>query len=328
MRYTFVTVVYELELGLLELQAKSFELYLPRDLVYEIIVINNSPKSLSPNMQEQLISAYGHHADSVRILNIHEFASIPLVGGWRSQQIAKLKIANLVTTPRYVVLDAKMVLLHPLSRDFLEAPDGRALAKIESFADHKMRPALEKALIYMRLDIKEHVSGFMDTLVPFVFYTKLVQEMILDIESRCRRSFETEFVRYELTEFFLYGAWLVASGRQLEALYSFNMRYTLHIFRSACEQKNLVSAIERINALRDPFFSIHRDALIQFGIGRKLLIAEFWASKGIFESERAGIEFFDDFQRQYRKSASRARTKLFVTRSMTVWRRVMRKIFD
>ncbi len=135
-KYSFVTVVYEVEFDLLALQARSMQRYCPEKMIDSIVVIDNSLHPLPRDKKLRLIAEYGRFAKFVRILRAEEIARIPETKGWTAQQILKLMVATHVETERYVILDAKNHFVFSLTPEFLEAPDGRARINVYGYESH------------------------------------------------------------------------------------------------------------------------------------------------------------------------------------------------
>src|SRR6185437_12861425 len=134
--YTFVTVVFEDELDLMLLQARSIQIHGTRDVIEKILVIDNSRRGLPSTWQTRLFQEYGQFADRVQIIRSHDLASIPRAKGWITQQILKLAVSTRILTDRYVLLDCKNHLVHPLTRAYLEAEDGRPRTHLHSYSSH------------------------------------------------------------------------------------------------------------------------------------------------------------------------------------------------
>ena len=135
-RLTFVSVVFESEVALLHLQARSMDLYVPDEWVEQIIIIDNTARGLSGATTHALRSMLGVHAGHLRVLRPDDICQVPRTIGWRSQQVLKLCVAGLITTDSYVVLDAKNHFIAPVARDFFVAPDGRARVAACGFESH------------------------------------------------------------------------------------------------------------------------------------------------------------------------------------------------
>ena len=208
----FVTVVFESERLLLELQARSIAIFLVPELVAEIVVIDNSKCGLGVDARSRLLAEYGPLAPLVRFLRPADICDVPATTGWRSQQVFKLAVAGQLTSQRYVVLDAKNHFVAVPDLGYFEAPDGRARVNTYGYENHPLRPAFENVMKYLSLDPKAYLDRFTATVTPFVMDVPLVKAMMADIAQRGGTSFAKEFVANDLLEFFLYSGWIIHYG--------------------------------------------------------------------------------------------------------------------
>lgn len=149
-RYSFVTIWFEGDAGLLDLQARSMRQYC-RDLIEEIIIVDNSSQGAT-RWQGGLLHQYGDLANQVQFIHAADIAAIPKqTDGWLSQQVLKIKIAYVVRSDRYVALDAKNHLVSALTREFLESSTGQPRTNGYSYVDQPMLEYLERTLDYLGL---------------------------------------------------------------------------------------------------------------------------------------------------------------------------------
>lgn len=321
----FVSVVFESEMLLLTLQARSMATYLPASGPREIIVIDNSARGMSAATTERLMAEYGALSGLVRILRPKDIRDLPSTTGWRSQQILKLCVAEHVGPERYVVLDAKNHFVRPVREDFFQAPDGRPRVTAHGYRDHPLRPDLENVLAYMKLDPAQHLDHFSTTITPFVLDRSVVLSMIDGIEARSGKSFESEFVRYDLTEFFLYSAWILAGGQDLDEFYDFQPVPSPNVWPGSADSSGVLAAVSRAEAGPSPLFSVHRTALARLTDDSVLLLAEFWVAIGLFPSVDEARAFVADFRRVFEKERMRRRARELPRRVRALPRRIRRR---
>ena len=144
---TFVVVVFEAEVDLLLLQARSFVRHCDPALVDQIIIFDQSRPALSAKWQRRIVDAFGPFADLVRI-----FPAQGETDGWTQQQILKLTAAEQVQTDYYVALDAKTHLTAPLARSAFFGADGRAHLRRYSYLGHPMESKVRTTLNWLSLD--------------------------------------------------------------------------------------------------------------------------------------------------------------------------------
>ena len=77
----FVTVVFESEVHLLRLQARSMALFLDRAMTGRLVVIDNSVHGLRRRERERLLLEYGDLAGRVSFVRPHEICDLPRAVG-------------------------------------------------------------------------------------------------------------------------------------------------------------------------------------------------------------------------------------------------------
>ena len=292
--YTLVTVVFEKEYDLLLLQARSLRLFAPRDLFATILVIDNSAAGMPEPVRQRLLTEYGDLASAVRIMSRADFAIATKGHGWSTQQVLKILAAEIVTTDRYVVIDAKNHFVAPLERRHFQAPDGRARMTMIAYRRHALGAHLERVLAFVGLDPAAFVDRFPQTRTPFIFDTAAVRRMTDELARREGETFEALFIRHGFTEFFLYSAWLLKTPGAFEALYSvedFELPGVWKHYADADGCRRTIASLDRAMA---PVFGIHRDALALLDRRARAVVAAFWAERGLFPSREAGEAFMRD----------------------------------
>lgn len=319
---TFVSVVFEGEYGLLELQARSMATYLDPDAVAGLVVIDNSARGMPAPVRADLLSAYGELANAVRVLRPHEICRVPGTIGWRAQQVLKLSVANHVSTDHFVVLDAKNHFIHAADSALFVASDGRARVTAHSYERHTLRPALEHVLTYLGIDPIAHLGRFTGTITPFTFDTTLVTSMLSDIEDRSGRPFADEFVANELTEFFLYTGWLLAGGRTFNDVFAVNQAPWPVVWPGSLDRGGVGEAIAHACERGSPGFGVHRKALARLDRRNAGALAAFWTGRALFPSADAAERFIAEFRRTYRRARVAKQVRELPHRARRVPRRL------
>jgi len=325
-RLVFVTVVFEPEYLLLWLQARSMAAFLPDELVEEIVVIDNSARSMPARIREQVLGEYGPLSAKVRILRPRDICPIPRTVGYRSQQVLKLSVAGNISTERYVVLDAKNHFVAAVGRGLFEAPDGRARLGTNSYESHRLRPRLEHALQYLGLNPRAYVQQFTTTVPPFVFVTAVVKSMIDDIERRSGRSFPREFDANALTEFFLYAAWIVANDGSLDDIYELQPASQPYVWAKTADRDGVERAIQAATDARSAVFAVHRLALSRLDADSARALSDFWVSRGLFSTRGEAERFIVEFSRAYQRAELHARVRDLPRRARGLPRYLRRKL--
>ena len=123
---TIVTVVFEPELPLLELQAKSMARFLDPAYAARIIVLDNTAKGMSDRVWNRLWRSYGALGGSVELVSGKSLSGGVEAAGWYSQQVLKLAVSGIVETPTYLTLDSKNHFVRAAGATDFEAANGRA----------------------------------------------------------------------------------------------------------------------------------------------------------------------------------------------------------
>ena len=308
-KLSFVTVVFESEVDLLILQARSMDRYLDPGLLQELVVIDNSARGMRPTHVARLRQEYGKHAEALRVLRPHDIAAVPRSVGWQAQQVLKLAVARLLSTRHYVALDAKNHLVAPVERSFFLSPEGKPRVNAYSYENHPLRRGLERVLRYVGLEPADYVQWFTATVTPFVLETAQVDSLIADVERASGRAFADEFVNADLLEFFLYSAWTVSRGAPLDQHFDLHQVFCPNIWRGDSSTGAVRSAISRAQDEPTPFFSVHRRALARLDDEALALLSEFWTSRSLFPSEPEARDFLQAFRRSFKAGERRRKLR-------------------
>lgn len=292
MTYSILTVAHGVDHGLLTLQARSLALYCPADLVHEIVVIENFDAGQTLDWRKPLLLEYGRLASKVRFIPAAEVGPIPPGhGGWWVQQILKITAARVISSPRYLVLDAKNHLTRPLDLSFLETATGVPKLNGYGFEHHSLRDALIRALVYFEIEPEPFVRHFARTSTPYLMLTEVCRDLIRYVETREGVPFGEAFLGRRLTEFFLYAGFLQAQGR-LQTTYSMTQPFCPQIWGFS---SGLHGVNEALTKARDPasgpFLAVHRLALTEMQMPARAALADFWQEVKLFPTLQAGILF-------------------------------------
>ncbi|WP_413319371.1 hypothetical protein AA0Z99_03150 [Agrococcus sp. 1P02AA] len=305
---TFVTVVFEPELGLLRLQARSMARFLDPECVAALIVLDNCAGGMPARAQRSVRSALGPVLGArVRFVRTAELGVLAQAQGWRSQQAAKLLIARSVDTRHLVVLDAKNHLIAPAGADAFVDGAGRPRGGTHPYRAHPLRADLERTLRYLGASdavVEAALDDFPPTSTPFVLDVELARAMLDDVEHGAGRSFAEEFERAQLLEFFLYSGWSIlragrapVTGEPIPAPIVWPGRADVAGARAA------IAEAERTGAA---WFAVHRRVLARADRAALALIVEFWSSRGLM-STRDGASFVRRFRAAFVPSMLRSR---------------------
>jgi hypothetical protein len=295
MDFTIVTVAHSIDLPLLKLQARSLDRYLTRDFVREIIVVDNSQGSASLD-RSTLLPQYGDLP--VRIIDASVIAPMPKASGWFTQQVYKLLISRHIWSKYYLMLDAKNHLVAPLTLPMLQAPDGRLCIRQYDYLKHPLKRYLLRCCDYFGID-QQVVNNFLPTVTPFTARTYWVRKLVTHIE-RNGQPFMQTFLAAKVTEFFLFGTYLLHLGHKLEDHYEFTPWINDGVWREHTDWisdgvwKNHTNEVMQQKITELPprcFFGIHRAAFKNMDETTLNMVASFWYGRKLFDSYRDALRF-------------------------------------
>jgi Family of unknown function (DUF6492) len=293
MTYTLVTVAHKLDYPLLQLQARSLARYLSPDFMDEIFVVADEGLRGSREWQKPLLTDYGYLADKVHFLDASDVAAIPNnIDGWRSQQIMKLMVARVVSSDRYMVLDAKNHLVFPLSPEFYENGD-RIRSMHMNYEALEFRPYLESSLRYFGIAEDGMIRSFLPTITPFIFPTQVVNALIAHTVQREQVPFPLAFGNLRTTEFFLFGGYLCWSPGGIGEFYDMSGPACPVIWpQTAVDgQADVESVAARVEHEHLPFFTVHRKAFPLLDEGSKQVLAALWVRRHLFDDVQHALRF-------------------------------------
>lgn len=210
-----ITVVYQKELPLLEIQARSIDLHVSPQIINSIIVVVNDHQDVC-----DLIDAswYGQHQNLVKII----LAPKTKLSGWDSQQLHKLATAGSSTQEWTMILDAKTWFVNDLNIDLLFDDSNRAYhctaRNFTAFNDE-----LVFTEQFFQTSTNQTIIG--PAGVPFMFHTKTVRSLIQSIENISDLPFDQWFVEHvadppRITEFVLYSVYVLYKYGTYNYLYA------------------------------------------------------------------------------------------------------------
>jgi hypothetical protein len=259
-----VTVVFEPELEVLQLQARSLALFV-KDIDSIVVVVN----------QDQVCRidtrwwGINQHKVTVMHRNIFGYGWSP--NGWVSQQALKLLTSSQCASKWAIILDAKTIFVSDFELDEIRPTVGA----LDIYPVFEPSQQIVNQLFDIDLQAQLGPGG-----VPFVINTDQVQQMIGWIEQKVEKPFATWFQEQgRLTEFLLYSGWLQYHTGSLDRLY--NVNHTDMIPCNLCHSE--VGAFDRKfeEMQKSTTVSIHRNAWSHLSTEQQAQYTDFLASRGI-----------------------------------------------
>lgn len=213
-----ITVVYKTEIPLLEIQAKSIDIYFQNSQLNSIKIIINDDDDVV-NLIDK--SWWGKFSDKVNVIPISIFGYKVRIKGWENQQLLKILGAGRSTAEWSVVLDAKTFFVKNVTPNLLIDDSGRVCAN-SLLPQSVFESAINFVEDFFQIKLEKIIGPGG---VPFFFHTATVREMILECEKRSQQPF-IEFFQQNvcypnlITEFYLYSAFVKYKHGSFSQLYA------------------------------------------------------------------------------------------------------------
>lgn len=279
-----VVVAFTGELKLLQLQARSIRLYADFELIrtIHICVHDQFSEIFVWHFRQKILQEYGRFAPKVNLVDCRTlFGRKIRKPAWWSQQPAKLLAARLVQTENYLVLDCKNHLIRQLTFSKIYDEHGRMKMPLHGLHE-PYRQTFIRACQYFGLKDAPNIESALPTITPFLFNTKIVRELLSEVESREDYSFYDFFMRERYTEFYFYLAFILASKIPLNRIYSDCSRIAVTFFdESLASQKIMTNNDDALKKGNVYSLGLHRRAIINGSADFKKQIMDYWLKFGL-----------------------------------------------
>jgi hypothetical protein len=275
-----VTVVFDEELPVLQVQAQSIDLFCEDLGIKNIYVIVNDQDSL---VQQIDTAWWGRYQRRVHIVPRSMFGTSYVDNGWVSQQVLKLLGASLSHNHWSMILDAKTLITDSMSVDmFVISPGQSTLGRFPIQTVFEPSAKITGDLFDIKLDHVIAPAG-----VPFLFHNLTVRQMIAEIENRTGQHFPEWFQQQGmLTEFILYSGYVQYKHQDLASMYVGTNK--LNVCNNVCHSE--VSMFDaKLNSVlnqRTLAMGVHRNAWTQLSIEQQKAYVKYLESLGL---DRASI---------------------------------------
>ncbi|MDQ0820245.1 hypothetical protein QFZ79_002539 [Arthrobacter sp. V4I6] len=276
-----VTITFEGDVRLTVLQILSVDRLLDHSSIGRYIVVLNGQNNaqlealLKTNTESRIAPGLAAKIDYVKaptLLPGHNSR------GWRGQQLLKLVVANHLAARYYLLLDAKNHFVHrTLVRDFFTET---AIKTFRRAAPQIYYSHIKKSFGAFAAEDRagEYTESAMPTVTPYLMDAGLVRGMMSELESKyAGRAFEDLFEK-ELsgtTEFFLYCAYLVATGQ--ESLYEDSAPMVVTLFTKwPQDHKDVMRLVNSAISNKVAMFGLHRRRLPQLNDEQRDSIVKLW----------------------------------------------------
>ena len=191
------TVVFDAELDVLKLQARSIELYCKDIGLKNIFAMVNDSSQVDPAWS-------GTFADRVRVIPRDKFGCAWSDNGWVSQQALKILGAAMSDNAWCMIVDAKTLFVRPVKLDQVLVDGRAATGSMPIYPVFDTSRNITNKLFDIDLPAQLGPGG-----VPFFVEPSLTREMIREVEHRTGQDFSDYFQQQGmLTEFILYSGYV------------------------------------------------------------------------------------------------------------------------
>ncbi|AJP72613.1 DUF6492 family protein [Sphingomonas hengshuiensis] len=289
------TVVYEPEIALLKLQARSIQKFFRhRDIGKIYIIVNEmAPEATYSALKRFVVDEYGELLSQVEVIPASHLMR-PHVGesGWRTQQSLKLLVSIYMENDHYLLLDAKNHFVRPVSiRNFFDPATG--LMRSSRVGNHgALDHYLQNSLNYFGIEPRDF-SLPMTT--PYMMSTNIAQSLVQYVEQREGVKFD-DFMHgseHNVTDLFLYYAYIEFLLGGAEKFYRFGPRNSKLMFAHFASTPSQVDRV--LGALEDSkilSFGLHRNCVAALTETDRARIIAFWVKQALFATEADARGFF------------------------------------
>jgi hypothetical protein len=263
------TVVFDTELDVLKLQARSIELYCQNIGLKNIFVMINDSSRVDP-------AWYGAFADRVKIVPRSTFDCEWSDNGWVSQQVLKILGSAMSNNAWCMIVDAKTLFVRPVNLDQVLVNGCAATGSMPIYPVFDASRNITNQLFDIDLPAQLGPGG-----VPFFVEPSLTRDMIAEVERRTGQVFGNYFQQQgRLTEFILYSGYVWYRDQ------SFDRRYhsQSNIYPANLCHSETGIFDSKFNTMRQPdtlTVSIHRNAWTQLTEQQQQKYHELLIARGI-----------------------------------------------
>ena len=263
------TVVFDAELDVLKLQARSIELYCQDIGLKNIFVMVNDSSPVDPTW-------YGSFADHVRVVPRSDFDCDWSDNGWVSQQVLKLLGAAQSNNAWCMIVDAKTLFVRPVKLNQVLVDGRAATGSLSIYPVFEPSQRITNQLFDIELPAQLGPGG-----VPFFVEPSLTRELIAEVEHRTGQLFGNYFQQQGmLTEFILYSGYVWYRDQSFDKRYHSQSRI---MPANLCHSETGIfdSKFRTMNQSDTLTISIHRNAWAKLSTEQQQQYHDLLAKRGI-----------------------------------------------
>jgi hypothetical protein len=209
-----ITVVFQDELPVLKLQAKSIELFCQQLDLNKIVVVINDDNLDTSSID---ISWWGKFSDRVVIVHRNSWNVSYSDDGWLTQQLLKMLATDRCQSKWSLVLDAKTIFVrNAIAKEIFDDQQRPCVGVLDIYPVFEPSRTIINQLF--NIDLKQQLGPGG---VPFFFNNEMIKEMIFTIQDLKQQSFSEWFQEQGMvTEFMLYSGFIIRSFGNYTNLYN------------------------------------------------------------------------------------------------------------
>ncbi len=189
--------------------------------------------------------------------------------------------------------------MRPLLPSFVRNDAGQLRVRGYSYLGHPLYPYLMTVLEHFRLP-PATADFFPSTVPPFPIDRSVALEIKAYAEREGRTTLGEFMVKNQLTEFFLYSAYLLANER-LERLYEVHRVPYPVVWKSESDRRSCEDLVAVSRSSESPFFGVHRRAVGEMDGEAMTVLARYWQECRLMPSTKAGLAHLRAVRRRQRK---------------------------
>jgi hypothetical protein len=341
--FTFATVVFEEELPLLKLQARSISKFVAKENVDKIIIfVNDAIEERVKDLVREIQPEYGVHQDRVQILTGNDifpkpklthffkfgikslpfFFYFPLFqrkpkgwrgfSGWQVQQAFKIMSGYYCTSPYMLILDAKNILLRDFILKDYVAQDGKPKAQFMPITN-KARVWLDSSSKSIDADIDiDNIHTVTQFTTPFCVRPSLLCQAA-DLLRHKWGTTQTAFtlLKQKPTEFMILNALCYHKYGNINSEFSPGLPKPISLFLSNADaiiEEKIVS----MEKMEHTFIGLHAGVIGRLTEAQTLRISNLLTNTGVTMSDEQARSILKDLslKNMHRTAQSKKRSNV------------------
>lgn len=301
-----VIIVFERDLPMLEVQSRSIAKFCKLDVDRILIVNNYSHERFRNDLYDYMemldYGPFNHKIEIVDRMAISDFEiTDPLrrkiAPGYMLQMIYKLLIARHVTTPEYMILDAKTFFVRDITDDDVYHNGKLRTSLANAWEPDFWYPAFITALDEFDVNTEENRQSWVLNQTPYLIHTHIVRELLDHIDDKhgdfCRW-FDSKIIsggNGYINEFFLIQAYILMKYGDLGSIFwHSNQRLQRQMWE--WEPEKITGTIMEywsiFYGMETNYFShgFHRQVWLKMNADQREEIPVWWEKLGIIPASR------------------------------------------